>query len=119
MTANAIAIHEESGTPQGSTELPANIVSEGRAISESWITGEFQAEGQVRTGIWVGEPCTIDIPFYPNDEIFTVLSGAIEMTNHDGSTVMVGPGESGLVRKGWKGTFRVVGTTKKCFVDIG
>ena len=119
MTTNAIAIREDSGKPQGSTELPPNIVTQGRAVSESWISSEFPAEGNVRTGIWVGEPCTIDIPYYPHDEIFTVLSGAIEMTNADGSAARIGPGQSGLVRKGWKGTFRVIGTTKKCFVDIG
>ena len=53
---------------------------------------------------------------YPVDEVFTVLSGRIHVTNEDGSIVSVAPGQSCLLRKGWTGLFHTVEQTRKCFV---
>ena len=41
------------------------------------------------------------------------------MINEDGSVVVVKAGQSGLMRKGWKGIFHVVEPSKKCFTAVG
>ncbi len=112
---NAILIHEEESTHQGTREMPSEMVSEGNPKAETWVSASFPAAKTVQTGIWIGEPGKLNVPYYPHDEIFTVLSGKIEMTNEDGSKVIVGPGESGLLRKGWKGVWHTVERTRKCF----
>jgi hypothetical protein len=116
---NAIAINVETGNHQGVSELPAKMVGGGNPVSESWVSSEFAVEGKVRTGIWVGQPGKIKIKSYPTNEVFTVISGKIELINEDGTVVLVHPGESGLMRKGWKGVFHIVEETRKCFVTVG
>lgn len=119
MSQNAIAINEETGSHQGVNQLPDKLVAGGNPVSESWVSSEFPAEGKVKTGIWTAQAGKIKIRSYPVDEVFTVISGKIEMINDDGSSVVVRPGESGLMRKGWKGIFHIVEPTRKCFVTIG
>lgn len=116
---NTVLIDETTGKHAGITKMPEEIVSAGKPDSELWVSGEFPAEGVVKTGIWVGEPGKINVPYYPTDEVFTVISGRIEMTNEDGTVVSVNPGESGLIRKGWKGVWHTVEQTRKCYVTIG
>ena len=97
---------------------PAEIVEEGDPRSKTWVAANFSAGGSVSTGIWSAEPGTLKVASYPVDEVFTVLSGKIEVTNEDGSVIHVGPGQSCLLRKGWTGLFRTVEQTKKCFVTV-
>ena len=56
---------------------------------------------------------------YPVDEVFTVLSGKIDVTNEDGSVVNVGPGQSCLLRKGWTGLFHTVEQTRNGVLQAG
>lgn len=119
MSLNAIAVSQETGASEGVMEMPADYIADGNPVSESWLSSEFPAEGKVRTGIWSGQPGTIKVPGYPTDEVFTVIEGRIEMTNEDGSVVILTPGKSVLMRKGWKGLFRIVEPSKKCFVSVG
>lgn len=116
---NIDLIQESSSRHEGVTQFPAEIVVEGTPTAETWVTDQFPAEGVVQTGIWVGEPGKINVPYYPTDEVFTVITGKIEITNEDGSVVTVNPGESGRIRKGWKGIWNVVEKTRKCYVTIG
>lgn len=118
MTLNAIAISEATGEHQGVVELPAKIVAGGNPVSESWVSHEFAAAGKAKAGIWVGQKGQIKIRSYPSSEIFTVISGKIQMINEDGSVVVVNPGETGFMPKGWKGVFDIVETAKKSFVAI-
>jgi hypothetical protein len=116
---NITRIHETNSRNAGITEFPKEITLEGKPSAETWIADEFAAVGTVQTGIWVGEPGKIDVPYYPTDEIFTVTSGKIEVTNEDGSIVTIGPGETGRIRKGWKGVWHVIEKTRKYYVTIG
>jgi uncharacterized protein len=115
---NIIPIKEEYATHAGTTELPQKIVIEGNPVFDTWISAEFAAEGKVKTGLWVGGPGKIDIRGYPADEFFTIVSGKVEVTNDDGSAVIFNPGESGLIRKGWKGVWHNIEKASKSFVNI-
>jgi uncharacterized cupin superfamily protein len=75
--------------------------------------------GNPTTKTWTAEPGILKIKGYPVDEVFTVLSDQIDVTNLDGSVVRVGPGQSCLLRKGWTGLFHTVEQTRKCFVTAG
>jgi uncharacterized cupin superfamily protein len=97
---------------------PVELVADGDPRSKTWIAESFDSGGSVSTGIWTAEPGTLKVASYPVDEVFTVLSGKIEVTNEDGSVVHVEPGQSCLLRKGWSGLFRTVEQTRKCFVTV-
>ena len=116
---NVIAIIESDEALEEREVMPAEIVLEGQPDADSWVCDEFPASGVAKAGIWVGDPGKIDIPAYPTDEVFTVLSGRVEVTNSDGSVLAFGPGDSGLLRKGWKGVWHTVEQVRKCYVSIG
>ena len=116
--ANAIAISKENGKFQGALETPEELVVEGNPKSVSWLSHKLDVSGKAKMGIWSGEPGKINIPFYPYNEMFTVLFGKIEKTNEDGSIVVVGPGQSGFLPKGWKGVWHVVEPSEKCYFTI-
>ena len=80
------------------------------------MAATFTSGRSISTGIWTAEHGILKVTSYPVDEVFTVLSGKIDVTNEDGSVVHVGPGQSCLLRKGWTGLFHTVEQTRKCFV---
>ena len=97
---------------------PAEAVADGDPRSKTWLAENFNSGSSVSTGIWAAEPGTLKVKSYPVDEVFTVISGKIEVTNEDGSAFQVNPGQSCLLRKGWSGLFRTVEKTRKCFVTV-
>lgn len=113
---NALLIKETSANFSGESIPPAKVVEAGDPRSKTWTAASFTAGRSVSTGIWTAEPGILKIKSYPVDEVFTVLSGKIDVTNEDGSVVSVGPGQSCLLRKGWTGLFSIVEQTRKCFV---
>ena len=116
---NAVLIEESDDSFLRESAPPAELVVNGDPRSKTWIVENFDCRGSVSAGIWSAEPGTLKVKSYPVDEVFTVLSGRIEVTNEDGSVVRVAPGQSCLLRKGWSGLFRTVEQTRKCFVTVG
>ena len=115
---NAVLIEQTDDNFVRETIPPAEVVAQGDPRSKTWVAENFDSEGSVSTGIWTAEPGTLKVKSYPVDEVFTVLSGKIEVTNEDGSVVHIAPGQSCLLRKGWSGLFRTVESTRKCFVTV-
>lgn len=113
---NALLIEETQDNFSGESVPKSALVEAGVPRSKTWTAASFTAGRSVSTGIWTSDPGILKVKSYPVDEVFTVLSGKIEITNEDGSVVHVGPGESCLLRKGWTGLFRTVEQTRKCFV---
>jgi len=116
---NAMLIEETTENFVRESIPPAEIVTDGDPVSKTWVADNFQSAGSVSTGIWTAKPGTLKIESYPVDEVFTVLSGKIEVVNDDASVVIVSPGQTCRLRKGWSGLFRTVEQTRKCFVTIG
>ena len=113
---NAELIEANEGNFSGEAQLPAEMIAGGDPRPETWIAQQFDSGSQVRTGIWECTPGIMKIDNYPSDEVFTVLTGSIRVTNEDDSTFVVEPGQSCVLRKGWKGLFEAVEQTRKIFV---
>jgi uncharacterized cupin superfamily protein len=115
---NAILIEQTEENFSGEYVPPAKLVAAGDPRSRTWTVAGFTAGRSVSTGIWSAEPGVLKVRSYPVDEVFTVITGKIEVTNEDGSVVHVAQGQSCLLRKGWTGLFRTVEQTRKCFVTF-
>ena len=113
---NAQLIEETEANITGETVPSPKVVAAGNPVTKTWTAAKFDAGRSMSAGIWTCEPGTLKVKNYPVDEVFTVLSGRIDVTNEDGSVISVGPGESCLLRKGWSGLFAAVEQTRKCFV---
>ena len=116
---NVIPILQDDAHYEGRTDIPEKFVLEGKPSYENWLTRELPASGKLRTGLWTGEAGTLTMRKYPTDEVCTVIYGKIEITNEDGSVVVLTPGESVLVPKGWSGTWRNVEKSCKCYASVG
>ena len=115
---NAILVEETEDNFLSESVPPPEAVADGDPRSKTWVSANFSSGKKVSTGIWTAEVGTLKVKSYPVDEVFTVLSGKIEVVNEDGSLVSVEPGQSCLLRKGWSGLFRMVEPTRKCFVTV-
>ncbi len=116
---NALLVEETEENFSGASVPPPKVVAAGDPRSKTWTAASFTSGRSVSTGIWTCEPGVLKVKSYPVDEVFTVISGKIVVTNEDGSTVDVGPGQSCLLRKGWTGLFETAEHTRKCFVTAG
>lgn len=114
--ANMMLIKASDATYQGPQPIPETLFTAGKPTAEVWMSTSFAASGSIRTGIWIGEPGGISIPGYPQDEVFTVLSGRINLAEEGGATLSIGPGESCCIRRGWKGVWTNAERTRKCYV---
>ena len=77
----------------------------------------YEAEdGSVATGIWECPPCKVDIDNYPVNEMMTIISGALIMTNAEGVEETFGPGEVVFVRKGSKLTWQITKRLRKYYM---
>jgi uncharacterized cupin superfamily protein len=102
---NVIPIRQEGAKHTGPTELSQKIVIDGNPVFDTWTSAEVAVSGPMRLGTWIGEPGTIKMGHYPADEMFTLVFGKVEITNEDGSVLVLNPGDSGFMAKGWKGTW--------------
>ncbi len=114
----AMMILDTPETHKRSLAVKEKYVVDGAPTTETWQSAEFAKAEDVRTGIWAGDAGSFTVASYPNDEVFTILSGKVELIGADGTTLTVGPGESCLVRKGWAGTWRTVERARKMYVSF-
>lgn len=77
----------------------------------------YEAEdGSVASGVWECAPCRMDIESYPVNEMMTIISGALTMTNADGAEESFGPGEVVFVAKGSKMTWHITERLSKYYM---
>lgn len=112
----AFRITETDENYQGAQPVPEELFIEGRPEAETWESLKIGVSGDLRAGVWVGQPGRINVPFYPSDEIFTVISGGVSLHDAAGSRLDIGPGESCFVPKGWVGIWETRGITRKYFM---
>lgn len=74
------------------------------------------ADGSVAAGVWECPPCKIHIDSYPVNEMMTIISGALTITNADGLTESFGPGEVVFAAKGAKMTWEITERLKKYYM---
>lgn len=73
-------------------------------------------DGSVAAGVWECAPCKLDIDAYPVNEMMTIISGALTITNADGVEETFGPGEVVFVAKGSKLTWHITERLSKYYM---
>ena len=107
LTFDPSTVEPELGAPQ-----PDRLIS-GDPQFRTWNFEE--AEGGLYAGIWEATPGKWRI-FYEEWEYFHILSGHSIVTEEGGEPVHLRPGDSMILRPGFKGTWEVVETTRKDYV---
>jgi len=99
-------------TPEEGAPAPDRVISG----DPRFLTWDFEAQpGDLYAGIWQSTPGKWRIE-YSEWEYFRVLSGISIVTSEDGESRRFGPGDSGILRPGFKGTWDVIETTRKEYV---
>ena len=78
----------------------------------------FDAEdGSVNAGIWECPPCKMHIPSYPVNEMMTIITGTLIITNSEGNQESFGPGEVLFVSKGSEMTWQITEHLRKYYMN--
>ncbi len=101
---------------EGMTRTPdPAIVKSGDGSSTLW-NGVDLGDGTLMCGQWVGQPGELIVRPRAHHEMFTVVSGMIELETEDGTLTKIGPGQAGFIPKGWSGIWRTVEETRKTYM---
>ena len=105
--------------PEGET-VPSNLIPKASFTTDDTnetTTPFYRAEdGSVAAGIWECPPCKLEIPSYPVNEMMTIISGSVTITNEDGVEETFGPGEVVFASKGASMTWHITERLKKYFM---
>jgi uncharacterized protein len=114
-----------SGVPVVDTSLLAAAAT---ASLEDWgplaeATGEpmqtrgvtLWSEAEAECGVW---ECTAGPSYWVQDqhEFVHILSGTLTVTPDGGSTLSLGPGDTALFPRGWRGSWDLHETVRKVYV---
>ncbi len=107
--------------PDSADEMqPSSLISEAHfttAETDEMTMPFYDAEdGSVAAGIWECPPCKVDIAAYPVNEMMTIISGAVTITNAQGVAESFGPGEVVFVAKGSKMTWHITQRLRKYYM---
>ena len=91
------------------------IVKSGDGSSTLWNSVDL-GDGVLMCGQWIGQPGELIVRPRAHHEMFTVISGLIELEAEDGTVTQVGPGQAGFIPKGWTGIWRNVEETRKTYM---
>ncbi|MBF9028959.1 DUF861 domain-containing protein [Rhodobacterales bacterium HKCCE3408] len=100
-----------SGAPEIDRPAPDRIVS-GDPEHRTWLLEERDG---LYAGIWESTPGAWRV-IYDEWEYCRILSGRSILHPEDGDPFAVGPGDSFVLRPGFRGVWEVVETTRKDFV---
>ena len=93
----------------------AEICIEGHPSQVLWENVNLK-NGAFTSGIWEGRTGTLNVQNYPFNEVLTIHSGWLELTDENGPTRRIEPGMSAYIPKGWCGIFKIGETTRKTYV---
>lgn len=103
----------DSITPEHDAPAPEKILS-GDPRFTTWLV-EARDDDTLFTGVWEATPGSWRIS-YDEWEFCSILSGQSRLTDKDGMTCDVGPGDSFVLQPGFSGVWEVLETTRKLFV---
>lgn len=112
MTAILLEMDETTGAARSPDP---SIVRSGDPSSVLW-NGVDVGQGALMCGQWLGQPGEMTVRPRPHHEMFTVISGLVELIAEDGTLTRVGPGQAGFIPKGWAGVWRTVEETQKTYM---
>jgi uncharacterized protein len=98
---------------RGPASLGEIIEGECEQVLDVFMTSE---QGNFLAGVWTCTPGTMKLTHYPFNEMATIISGRIEVTDEDsGKTEVFGPGDGFAIRKGFRGIWRMPEPVHKRF----
>jgi len=74
------------------------------------------SETGISSGVWKCAPCREEIEAYPVDEMMTVISGSVTLTNADGSSDTFTAGDTFFIAKGTKCIWEITKTLHKFYM---
>ena len=102
-------------TPTGAPETERPAADRLIAGDPVFTTWNLEDRDGLYCGVWESTPGKIRI-VYEEWEYCRILSGRSIITEDGGTPQTVGPGDSFILRPGFKGTWEVVETTRKDYV---
>ncbi|TYC63326.1 cupin domain-containing protein [Rhodobacterales bacterium] len=103
----------DSITPEQDAPAAEKILS-GDPRFTTWLV-ETRDDDTMFSGVWEAAPGSWCIS-YDEWEFCSILSGRSRLTDADGKTREVGPGDSFVLQPGFTGVWDVLETTRKLFV---
>lgn len=120
MTQSAIRLLPD-GDPQTGMG-PANAVDRDNLVEgDPTETGHVfftSTDGNVTAGVWECTPCLERIDRYGVDELCTVLSGSVTVTEDGGAAQTFRPGDTFIMPKDFKGTWHITETLRKYWMIV-
>ena len=112
--------------------LTANVSAELTADLEDWgpregadagaphMSGRIFFEGNgIQVGVWECTPGGWSIDNRPDHETVQILAGRAKLTNADGTSVELTPGDVLTLPQGWSGRWDILETVRKLYVIAG
>lgn len=94
---------------------PSETILSGTSEHERW---QFD-HGELFVGAYQAKPAKLTLEDYPYDEFMYLLSGRIDITNKDGNLQSFLPGQALVLKKGFTGTFEMIGNVRKIAIVAG
>ena len=89
-------------------------IIDGHPLQKAWVFYE-NSNNQFSSGIWQSEVGKWNVQF-SEDEYCFILSGTSIVTDSEGNSQTVRPGDHFVINAGFKGTWEVTETCRKVFV---
>ena len=106
---------QPDGEKQPSRLIPKKCFTT-EATDETTLRFYDAEDGSVASGVWECPPCKLDIPSYPVNEMMTIISGQLIITNAEGVEETFGPGEVVFAAKGAAMTWHITERLKKYYM---
>ena len=94
---------------------PSETILSGISEHERW---QFDHD-ELFVGAYQAKPAKLALKDYPYDEFMYLLSGKIDITDNDGNLQSFFPGQALLLKKGFTGTFEMIGNVRKIAIVAG
>ncbi|WP_170382618.1 cupin domain-containing protein [Ruegeria atlantica] len=99
---------------------PSSLVAENDFTTDDkteTISSFFESRDEkISVGVWECAPCREVIEAYPVDEMMTVLSGSLTLTDADGSAQTFTGGDTFFIAKGTPCTWEITQTLRKFYM---
>jgi uncharacterized protein len=107
-----IVLQTDDVAPEVARPLPEKVLA-GDPVHRTWNIDE--QEGGLYAGIWESTPGEWRVS-YDEWEFCQILEGHSVLTEENGEARTLRPGDAVVIQPGFRGTWRVVETTRKTYV---
>jgi uncharacterized cupin superfamily protein len=107
---------------------PKNGMAPSHAVPANAFTTEDHAElrhkvfetedGSITSGVWECAPISVDIDAYSSNELMTILSGSLDLTDSAGRKETFVAGDTFLIPKGAKVKLEITETLRKFYIIV-